>query len=201
MSKTNYLTAPYISWGAVLLLILILQFYHTDVFELLRYERQDIVAGEYWRLITAHFVHLSWGHCLLNIAGYVLILALFGEYLTTGLFLLTILLSMLAIDIGLFTLHKDIHWYVGFSGVLHGLFLAGLIFAYKIDRHSWAKWLLAILTLKLVWEMFMGALPGSTQMSGGKVIVEAHFYGALGGLISSLIVFRIRRGIREGKLS
>ncbi|MEJ1960855.1 MAG: hypothetical protein WDO56_04630 [Gammaproteobacteria bacterium] len=32
----------------------------------LRYERVAIGAGEWWRLITAHFVHIDLEHTLLN---------------------------------------------------------------------------------------------------------------------------------------
>ena len=37
--------------------------------ELLRYDRVWIGQGEFWRLISGHFAHLSWSHLALNSAG------------------------------------------------------------------------------------------------------------------------------------
>jgi membrane associated rhomboid family serine protease len=36
---------------------------------------------------------------------------------------------------------------------------------------------------KLLWEQAVGPLPGSAEVAGGKVIVDAHLYGAIGGLV------------------
>ena len=36
---------------------------------LLQYDRAALAAGEWWRLVTAHLVHLGWDHLALNVAG------------------------------------------------------------------------------------------------------------------------------------
>src|SRR6185369_4054684 len=45
----------------------------------LRYDRMAIAAGEWWRLITAHFVHIDLEHTLLNVMGFVLMWAIFAR--------------------------------------------------------------------------------------------------------------------------
>ena len=45
----------------------------------LRFERQSIVAGDLWRLLSGHLVHLGWTHLLLNLAGLALVWALVGS--------------------------------------------------------------------------------------------------------------------------
>ncbi len=43
--------------------------------------------------------------------------------------------------------------------------------------------LLVAIMLKLTWELFMGPIPGSESTAGGPVIVQAHLYGSMGGLL------------------
>ena len=44
---------------------------------LLRYDRVALAAGQWWRLLSAHVVHLSVRHALVNCLGLVLLWALF----------------------------------------------------------------------------------------------------------------------------
>ena len=43
---------------------------------------------------------------------------------------------------------------------------------------------------KLLWEQTVGPLPGSESSAGGTVIVNAHLYGAVGGVLGALIPWR-----------
>ena len=51
--------------------------------------------------------------------------------------------------------------------------------------------LLLLLVAKISWEQFSGPVPGSELTSGGPVVVDAHLYGALGGVLGGFLV-RIR---------
>src|SRR5580692_13153055 len=46
---------------------------------LLRYDRGAIAAGGWWRLLTAHIVHLDVHHLILNELGLVLVWSLFAS--------------------------------------------------------------------------------------------------------------------------
>ena len=46
---------------------------------LLRYELSALADGEWWRLLSAHLVHLDLRHALLNVVGLVLVWALFAR--------------------------------------------------------------------------------------------------------------------------
>src|ERR1035438_928343 len=50
-----------------------------NISELLRYDRGAIAAGGWWRLLTAHIVHLDAHHLVLNELGLVLIWSLFAS--------------------------------------------------------------------------------------------------------------------------
>jgi rhomboid family GlyGly-CTERM serine protease len=91
---------------------------------------------------------------------------------------------MATIDLGLYFLDPRIDWYVGLSGVLHGLMAAGALLL--LLRGETLGALLAIgLCGKLIYEQAFGALPFTARSTGGAVIVAAHLYGAAGGFVAA----------------
>jgi rhomboid family GlyGly-CTERM serine protease len=154
-----------------------------------RYDRDAIMAGELWRLITGHFVHLGWKHFFMNIAGLILIWVLFGRLLTTWKWAVCILVSALFISIGLIVLNPELRWYVGLSGVLHGMFVCGAIASIAMGYRAEVL-LLVLLIAKLVWEQLQGAIPGSAAFAGGDVVVDAHLYGAIIGVVCAAFLVR-----------
>lgn len=145
----------------------------------LRYDRLGIAAGQWWRLLGAHFVHLDARHLLFNLVGLALLWRLFAHEYRGLRWLAIFLLAMLSVDAGLWWGSPQVAWYVGASGALHGIWSAG----------AWAQWRrdsllsalpLAALLLKLGAEQWGG---GSVVVSGMPVVVQAHLYGALGGLL------------------
>jgi rhomboid family GlyGly-CTERM serine protease len=160
--------------------------------ELLAYDRDSLRAGELWRLLSGHFVHLGWSHLLLNVVGLSLVMWLVGHAFDVLRWVLITALSIAAIDAGLWFLDGQLDWYVGLSGLLHGLLAAGLFVG--LARRDREALVLAIFVLaKLAWEQFVGPLPGSESTSGGAVIVNAHLYGAAGGALGALLCWRSAR--------
>jgi len=157
--------------------------------ETFMYDRLAIADGEYWRLLTGHFVHLGATHLVLNLAGLVLVWLLVGRYYTSGQWSLVLLITIATVS-GCFWF-IDIHmlWYVGLSGVLHGLLLAGAVQGFK-TLPSESAIIGAIVIGKLAWEQFAGPLPGSESVSGGNVVVNAHLFGGIGGLIAAGLLWR-----------
>ncbi|HTT00984.1 MAG TPA: rhombosortase [Steroidobacteraceae bacterium] len=151
----------------------------------LRYDRGALGSGEWWRLLTAHFVHLSLEHAVLNVLGLALIWALFARDYTPRGWLLILASTIMAIDLGLWLGDSTVQWYVGSSGALHGALAAGTL-AY-LRRHDPLGWVLALFLVgKLIYEQWVGALPLVT--GGASVVVDAHLYGVLGGLIAALFL-------------
>jgi len=158
----------------------------------LSFDRPAITAGEFWRLLSGHFVHLGVSHLILNAAGLLLIWTLIGTSFSRGQWLIVSLFIIFGIDLGFWFREPDLHWYVGLSGLLHGLLAAGVIGELKSGRID--IWILgAALIGKLGYEQLVGPLPGSEQSSGGTVIVAAHAYGAIAGAIAAgLVMIRVR---------
>jgi rhomboid family GlyGly-CTERM serine protease len=154
----------------------------------LRYQRDAVLGGELWRLVTAHLVHLDLSHALLNAVGATLIWALFARELRPWQWCAIALAAATAIDAGFLLWQPQLHWYVGASGVLHGTMAAGTLA--QLRRRDPVSLLLALfLVAKLGYEQLVGALPFE---SPGTVVVSAHAYGAIGGLLMALPFMRTR---------
>src|SRR5882757_516181 len=151
--------------------------------EALRYDRAALAAGQWWRLLTAHIVHLDFSHAALNSLGLLLMWALFARDYRPRQWLAVILGSIAAIDAGLWLRDSTITWYVGSSGALHGLMAAGTLA--HLRRRDLDGWILAVfIVLKIAYEQSAGALPFAATHGGNHgdgVVVDAHLFGVLGG--------------------
>jgi rhomboid family GlyGly-CTERM serine protease len=150
----------------------------------LRYDRDGLAAGQWWRLLSAHVIHLGFEHALLDMAGLALMWALFARDYSASAWVWILGLSVVGVDAGLWLLSSTTQWYVGSSGVLHGVLAAGA-YAHLRARQP-DGWILALFLIgKLVYEQSAGALP---LTAGGAVIVDAHLYGATAGALAAALL-------------
>jgi len=163
-------------WMWLLAIILVLDLVlglGDSIGEILRYDRSAIAAGGWWRLLTAHIVHLDLHHLILNELGLVLVWALFAEDYDAVEWCAIVCVGALAISSGLWWLSPRVAWYVGASGVLHSIMGAGC--AKHLAVRAWDRWILLVgLCGKLVYEQFGGREPP-------LIVVDAHLYGAISG--------------------
>jgi rhomboid family GlyGly-CTERM serine protease len=163
-------------WIWLLLILLVLSVVlglGDSVNALLRYDRGAIAAGGWWRLLTAHIVHLDAHHLILNELGLVLVWSLFAQDYDPDEWCAIVLAGALAISSGLWWLSPRVGWYVGASGVLHTVMAAGA--AKHLVEHIWDRWILFLgLCAKLAWEQWGGE-------PHALVVVDAHLYGAACG--------------------
>ncbi len=153
--------------------------------ELFRYDRLAITGGELWRLISGHFVHLGWFHFALNAVGLMLIYTIVAARFRTTQWLLISLLIVVGIDLGFWFLEPQLAWYVGLSGLLHGLLAAGVADGVR-NRQLDSLVIGGLLGIKIIYEQLVGPLPGSMDASGGEVVVAAHLYGAIAGALTGV---------------
>lgn len=178
-------------WAGVALLSALLQL--SDMGRILLFDRARIAAGQWWLLLSSHFVHTGWSHWALNMAGLAIVAVFFSRYGSVPRWLLALLCSALFAGVGSYLFNPELDRALGLSAVLHGLFIFGALHEVRVHRTGGVV-LLALLATKLLWEYFHGAMPGSEQLAGGAVATEAHLYGALGGLFSwFLLQFRRHR--------
>ena len=155
--------------------------------EALRWERAALVH-EPWRIVTAHLLHLDGNHLILNLAGFAALWALVGDTWRARAWSFAALFIACVIGVGLLA-SPSLQWYVGLSGVLHGLLVMGAIGL----RHEWragAALIAVFLVLKTVSEATLGAPEPST-------IVAAHWWGIGAGTAAGIIgVLSTRRDQR-----
>lgn len=153
-----------------------------------RYDQTLIDSGDYWLLLSGNIVHLNWAHWGLNMAGLAIVAFFFSGYGSVFHWLFVIFISAVFVGVGLYWFNHDVITYVGLSGVLHGLFIYGGLREIRIYPASGYA-LLFILVGKLIWEIMYGAVPGSEELTAGRVVTDAHLYGAIGGGLSAAMLW------------
>jgi rhomboid family GlyGly-CTERM serine protease len=166
---------------------------------LFAYDRRLIFDGQWWRLLTGNFVHLGWYHLFLNQMGILVLVLLCPQPLSGWIWLRRVTWLSVFMTLCLLAFVPGLHRYVGMSGVIHGLFVLGLL-PQAMRRDLIASGCLLYLTVKIGWEFFAGAPISDEAAIGGHVATESHLYGVVGALVYTA-VFRTLRGEGTSKMS
>lgn len=168
-------------------LVVFLAVFHTFFNPFLQYDYLMFSKHQYWRVITAHFVHLNFHHALMNLAAAALILFMFSEFITALWWVCLSLILSLCVSLGLYFFDSNVHYYVGFSGVLYGLWMCGALICLRhIPLISIA--ICCVLTYT-VWQQQDENFDAGYLASwiDGQVIVNAHLYGFIAGITCALL--------------
>ena len=158
------------------------------------YNRDAIANGEYWRLITGHFIHLNNAHLLLNMLGVGLVLMLFDNVLAIWQWLVVLLASAFIISVLMYFNLPQVQGYVGLSGVIHGLYvLATMQLLAQPKERNFALILAVMVTLKLLTENGVQGTSFTANLIGGHVLLPAHLYGAEVGLLFGVLAWLSKR--------
>ncbi|WP_109441508.1 rhombosortase [Acinetobacter haemolyticus] len=137
---------------------------------------------EFWRLWTAHWVHVGWMHFLLNMLAFSCLPFIFPHVRNWHLVALLLLLPPF-ISLIFYYYLPYIEAYAGLSGVLHGLYTAvSIVYLQYQNERKFAVLVLVLIAAKLIWENTFGQT-GTAQLIGSPVLTEAHLIGAIGGVL------------------
>ncbi|MGY0219742.1 rhombosortase [Endozoicomonadaceae bacterium StTr2] len=145
--------------------------------------RTFIDEGQFFMVFSGHFVHLSPIHLGLNMLGTAFVGLINHRFLFSRYSVLAVLFLCLWVSAGILILNPEISRYGGFSGVLHGLFVLAVLL-----QPAYSKGWKMLLTLAVIAKVFseqtglydVSSLAGSI---GGRVAIDAHMYGLVGGLL------------------
>lgn len=170
--------------GPLLLIILCALFFYSEpqTSHFLAYERQQIEQFEWWRLISGNLLHTNLSHLLLNLTAVVLLWALHGQYFNLHNYALMFVILSISTTLLIYFFARQLHWYVGLSGVLHGVFLIGAYFDIKQGMKTGWLLLLGVL-LKVAHEQIFGASQEIAELINAQVAIDAHLFGALSGVV------------------
>jgi rhomboid protease GluP len=131
--------------------------------------------GEWWRVLTSGFLHVSWEHFFSNMLALLFLGLLLGNALGAARFVVIYLGSLVA-GSGFVLLFSPDSVTVGASGAVFGLAGAGLVVAWRQRR-------IFFLVLVAAWAitnlLFTLSTPG--------ISVAGHFGGFLGGALLGLL--------------
>lgn len=176
--------------GGYLVLVLVLTLAGEVPRDGLRYERELVAAGEWWRVLSGNFVHLGAGHLLLDVTGLALLLLFFRDVFSPRDWILATTVGALVVGAGLWFLQPQVSNYLGISGVLHTLLFAGLLLSFRYN-----PLINGAVFAAMSWRLWSEQQPtydvhAMQDLIGGAVLVDAHLYGALAALPVTALLWR-----------
>ena len=161
---------------------IVIMLFPQHVRELLYLHIENFKHGEYWRFFTAHLTHYSWVHCLSNIIGLLLLIGIFSNTQQKIHWLLAAIIICIAISSGLILFSIKLDWYLGFSGVLTGLFSYASIKTLNENARISTIILIALSTYITI-QFFEGELTSSVLIADLNVSSYAHAFGFIAGIL------------------
>nr|WP_206770587.1 MULTISPECIES: rhombosortase [Vibrio] len=172
---TRHRVNLYTLLSIISVICLILQF--EPMASLTEWHAYNIRHGEWWRIVTGNLTHTNFAHLGMNLAGLWIIGFIFRPTVRNFLIVFIVLCAF----VGAMNLFTNMSVYVGLSGVLHGLFGFWALSEVFDGRRS-SMLLVGGLIAKIAWEQFYGPSTSTAAMIGARVAVDAHLFGAIGGL-------------------
>ncbi len=148
------------------------------------FDRGAVAQGEWWRLVTGHFVHGDVQHALWNITALAILAAILERrgacYLGW-----VVAFGIAAVDLWLWWGTSSLEWYCGLSGLLNTLLVVVLIDVWLETRRPLVAIIGVMLVAKLTLEIALNqALFTHTAWPS---VPWAHAAGFAGGLLFGLI--------------
>ena len=167
----------------------------------LHYARAPILAGEWWRLITGHFVHIDAAHLTLNCAVILAWLYVFRER-ESPLVVATRLLAYAAMSgLSMLAFSPDLTWMLGASALTYALIAGSALRAAIAGPRMLGLIVLAGLAVRIGAEQIWELESWFGHFVDYPIASAAHGHGVAAGLVFELgrLAWRsLRAPMRKG---
>ena len=144
------------------------------------FDRIAIGEGEWWRLLTAHWVHGDTSHAGWDI-GALFLLGILFESKLQGRLLLVLLAATAAVDAWLWWGEPALNFYCGLSGILNGLMILGLLQLWRELSHPVILLIASGAGLKILIEIQLGQ--AMLTQTAWPSLPQAHAAGFVCGAV------------------
>jgi len=170
-------------WHTFMLLLIafVLFLFAGPASEALVFDRQAIMQGELWRLLTGHWVHGDWEHLAWNLMAF----GILGWMIETSLGHLKLYTALIAgicvVNAWLWLFIPTLDFYCGLSGILNTLLFVILIDGWLRSRKLIFPLVLVAALAKIAFELFQAS--AIFTHTTWPAIPEAHLAGALAAVV------------------
>ena len=146
----------------------------------LYFSADAIYRGEYWRLVSGHFMHADLQHLLWNCLG-LAVLGTLIEYRSRNLLIATLSTGIVFVSALLLTPYAQLEYYCGLSGVLNTLLLVALWLEWKFTR----SWFIIIITCGIIAKTLIEVTQGESIIThiSWPPYAWSHVAGLTGGIL------------------
>jgi rhomboid family GlyGly-CTERM serine protease len=185
--------APYVSLILTAAALLI-HYYHPMRPHLL-YSRTALAQGDFWRLISCHWVHLNTDHLLWSAMTF-FVLGSFCEIMDRVKYIMTVGISTISIPMVIWFIMPHLKAYGGLSGLDCALYSLLIVLFIKrewqIQKWSWIIFytiMLVLLPAKIIYEMTSGFTIFVNNFQTNMVPVPlSHLVGGVVGLVVGIVI-------------
>jgi rhomboid family GlyGly-CTERM serine protease len=145
----------------------------------LYFNAEAIYRGEFWRLVSGHFMHADLQHLLWNCLG-LAVLGTLIEHHSRNLLIAALGMGIVFVSALLLTPYAQLDYYCGLSGVLNTLLLVALWLEWKFTR----SWLIIIITCGIIAKTLIEVSQGTSIIThiSWPPYAWSHVAGLAGGL-------------------
>jgi rhomboid family GlyGly-CTERM serine protease len=152
------------------------------------YDRASVASGEWWRLLSGHWVHSDFEHGLWDITALAILGMLFEAELGSDFFG-TLAAGMIGVSLWLNSGDTWLDYYCGLSGILNALLAAGLMRLWREHAHPAIVLTAGLYLIKICAELLGGRMLLTDLAWQG--VPQAHVAGLLSGMLYTyLTTFR-----------